>query len=68
MKWWLIVYVLSPDGLTSFDIEYDSRAECNAALEKTQEIVIPKYPDGGAVVCRPFPLPERLPDDSEVEV
>ena len=69
MKWWLIVYVITPHGVTGFDLEYSSRAECTIALVKTVEIR-KEYADHEQKVleCSRYPIPARQPENPEVEV
>jgi hypothetical protein len=69
MKWWLIVYVFTSDGITAFDIEYDSRAKCRAALVKTIEIR-KGYTDHEKKVleCSRYPIPERQTENPEIDL
>ncbi len=69
MKWWLVIYVITPHGVTAFDLEYSSRAECTAALVKTAEIR-KEYTDHEQKVleCSRYPIPVRQPENPELEV
>lgn len=69
MKWWLIVYVFTSDGVTAFDLEYDSRAECTLALVKTVEIRKEHADHEKKVLeCSRYPIPARQTENPELEV
>jgi len=69
MKWWLIVYAFTVDGVTAFDLEYDSRAECTAALVRTYAINRERTEPRKLVAeCNRFPLPVRQLEEPEIEI
>jgi len=69
MKWWLIVFVLTSDGMTAFDLEYKSRPECTAALVRTYALRKENADDDEKVVleCSKYPMPARQPENPEIE-
>ena len=69
MKWWLIIYVITPHGVTGFDLEYNSRSECTTALIKTVEIRKDYTDDEHKVLrCSRYPMPPRELENPELEV
>lgn len=69
MKWWLIIYVITPHGVTAFDLEYSSRSECTDALVKTVEIRKEYTDDEHKVLrCSTYPMPLRQLKNPELKV
>lgn len=69
MKWWLIIYALSPDGLTAFDLEYSSRGDCTAAQVQTYAINRERTePRKLTLDCSPHPMPVRFYEEPEVQL
>lgn len=58
MKYWLIIWILTPSGQTLFDLEFDTLIDCQRALLHT--IVLQKAKQRPVeemmIKCRPFPM------------
>ena len=61
--------MITPHGVTSFDLEYSSRSECVVAMVKTVEVRKEYANDEHKVLkCSMYPIPLRQPENPEIDV